>query len=270
MMILKDASRRAALAILMTLPIASSAAVALQGKNYVCRNASYMQLWDSASSQLVKHQMLLDENCWKPMKGIHVEVLDRIGKFSRIQYAGNGIVAYAYSSDIAKVLPPPPEPAKTNIVRTLDKVKQVSSLTEDKEVMLMKGKPTVNLYLTPKGDSTLELTVVKDVLKSGFKIHAENQQNGSLQVSIRHKKDTRGFGSPDYVDFEVLERNDGKKYIDIRVAAYFNKFDRERNKDFELKPAILRISGKQYEEAIRPHTPKELANPFRDSAGRTT
>lgn len=268
-MILKDLCRFVTIAITISLPITSNAAVALQGKNYVCRNASYMQLWDSASSQLVKHQMLLDETCWKPMKGIHVEVLDRIGKFSRIQYAGNGIVAYAYSSDIAKVIAPPPEPEKTTIVRTLDKVKRVDSMTEDKEVMLMKGKPTVTFFLTSK-DSALELNVVKDVLKTGFKIRAENQQNGSIQVMVRHKKESRGFGSPDYVDFEVVERNDSKKYIDIRVSAYFNKFDREKNKDFELKPATLRISGPQYIEAVRPHTAKELANPFRDSSGRTT
>jgi hypothetical protein len=268
-MILKDVSRVIALTTLITLPLATNAAVALQGKNYVCRNASYMQLWDSATSQLVKHQILLDENCWKPMKGIHVEVLDRIGKFSRIQYAGNGIVAYAYSSDIAKVVAPPPEPAKTIIVSTLDKVRRVDSMTEDKEVMLMKGKPTVTFFLTSK-DSALELNVVKDVLKTGFKIHAENQQNGSIQIMVRHKKESRGFGTPDYVDFEVIERNDAKKYIDIRVSGYFNKFDRERNKDFELKPATLHISGAQYTEAIRPHTPKELANPFRDSSGRTT
>ena len=203
------------------------------------------------------------------MKGIHVEVLDRIGKFSRIQYAGNGIVAYAYNSDIANVVAPAPEPEKTIIVRTLDKIKRVDSMTEDREVMLMNGKPTVNLLLTTK-DSALELIVVKDVLKTGFKIHAENQQNGAIQISVHHKKESRGFSSPDYVDFEVIERNDVKKYIDIRVSGFFNKFDREKNKDFELKPATLRISGAQYTEAIRPHTAKELAHPFRDSSGRTT
>lgn len=252
------------------IPVSCNAAEALQGNNYVCKNASYMQLWDSASNKLVKHQILLDENCWKPMKGIHVDVLDKIGKFSRIQYRGNGIIAYAYTNDIKTVQPPPPEPAKSTIVRTLDKVKRVNSLTEQKEVMLMKGKPTVNFYLTAGGDTTIELTVVKEILRSGFKIRAENQRNGSIEIAIRHKTLNRGFASPDYIEFEVIERNDAQKYLDIRVSGYVNKFDQDKNKDLELKPATIRIAGPNFSEAIRPHTAQELTKPFRDYSGKTT
>lgn len=248
------------------------AAHAFKGNNYACTNASYMQLWDSAHSQLVKHQILLDENCWKPMKGMHVEILDRVGKFARVRYSGNGIVAYAYMSDLQEVRPDKPVAEKTKIVvsRMVGTSAKVSNLTADREVMLMLGKPTVIIGLVAGSDTTLDITVTKESLVPGFNRRIEGQQNGAIQVSVMHKKQMRGFGKPDYLTFEVISVNREKNYAEIRVGGYWVNFDKEKNIDLEIKPATVRISGAGFAELMRAHTPKELQKPFRDYWGKTT
>ena len=248
------------------------AAHSFRGGNYACTSAAYMQLWDSAQSSLVKHQILLDENCWKPMKGMHVDVLDRIGKFARVRYSGNGIVAYAYMSDLQEVRPEKPavEKPKNVVSRTVGKAVKVTSLTTDHEVMLMMGKPTVMINLLAGNDTTFQLTVTKESIVTGFSKRIEEQQNGAIQVSLAHKKQMRGFGKPDFLTFEVIAVDRSKSYADIRVGGYWHNFDKERNIDLEIKPSTIRISGAAFAELIRPHTSKELEKPFRNYFGKTT
>jgi hypothetical protein len=221
-----------------------------------------MQLMDAATSALVKHQLLLDENCWKPMKGIHVEVLDVIGKFSRIQYSGNGIIAYAYNSDI-KAVQKPSAIVKKVIVRSADKLKSVNNLINGKQVIFLKGKPTVALRFLAGNDSEIEISITKESLRSGLNLKIDNQQGGIMQASVSHKKEQSGLGAPDYVTFEILERNDEKKYLDVRVGGYWYEFRTNKSIDLEIKPVTIRISGAQFNETVRPHTAKELANPFK-------
>lgn len=272
---MKQTVRQAGLAIAVfgVLSMNSSAAAdqALRGKNYLCKDAATMQLWDlSGNSELTRHRLLDSESCWKPMAGLHVEIIQKIGRFTKVQYKSNGIVAYAYANDIEPVKPQKPIPESTVVVRVADKLKRVSSLTSTQEAMLMEGRPTVNFYFTAGADSEIEITVPKVMLKTGLNIRASRQRKDGLDVGVRYKKTTGGLGAPDYVTFEIVERNDEKKYLDVRVGGYWNNFDRDKNIDLEIKPSTIRISGDRFIEAIRPHTAKELERPFRDFWGRTT
>jgi len=248
----------------------SAADQALRGKNYLCKDSSTMELWDLAShSELTRHRLLESESCWKPMAGLRVEILQKVGRFVKVRYASNGIEAFAYANDIEAVKPTVTLEFSL-VVRTADKIKAVNSLMKTNEVMLMDGRPTVNLYFSAGQDSEIDLTVPKELLKSGLNIRTSKQRKDGLEVSVRFKKKTGGLGSPDYVTFEVLERNDQQGYLDVRVGGYWNKLDRDKNMDLEIKPSTIRISGKMFLEATRPHTPKELERPFRDYWGKTT
>ena len=64
----------------------------LRGNNYACDNPSKMNLVDiSRDSELIRHEMLQKNYCWKTVPGLRVTVIGQVGRFSHVQHVGNGV-----------------------------------------------------------------------------------------------------------------------------------------------------------------------------------
>jgi hypothetical protein len=245
----------------------------LQGKAHVCKSAAYMQLWDLAQDPLTRHRLEKDESCWKPMGGLRVVVVEWVGKFALIRYMSNGVGGYTYVSNLKKA--PNADTASErapDVVRTAGALKAVNSLTPQREVMLINGRPSVNLTITAGPDTEVELSIDKEILKTGFKATINRQKASGMTVSVRHRKQAHGLGSEDSLTFEVVERDDALKVLAVRLSGQWTNLlgNDDRRFNLRLEPATIRITAQQFMETVRPHTNKELARPFKDFHGRTT
>jgi hypothetical protein len=233
----------------------------------MCGTALQMQLWDtSSSSPLIRHELTTEEKCWSPMEDIHVDVLERIGKFAHIRYLSNSLSGYVYSGALKEV--PPSAESKVNTTSHTVLSRDMSRLLivtneMNGQPQYIKDKEAVHLQFAGAKDILLTLTVTKESLKSGAKIKVNNQRGAQMQVSMKFKGQEYGLEPTQYATLEVVDRNDDKGYIDLQAGGYWGMFDRERTKSLELIPVKVRISGQQYKEALREFTVQEMVRALR-------
>jgi hypothetical protein len=195
---------------------------------------------------------------------LRVDLIESIQKFAQVRYSSNGITAFVYASDLKKAPATATQAApSSDIIRVVSKLKWANSLLPSKEVLLTEGKPTVHLLFLAGKDTEIELSVVKETLKPGFKATINRQGQSGISLSVKHGKDSRGIGGTDYLTFEVLERDDERKTLGVRLGGSWGGYGRNSNATLKVEPSTVRITGPQFIETVRPHTAKELGHVFK-------
>jgi hypothetical protein len=232
----------------------------LRGNNYACDNPSKMNLWDiSRDSELVRHEMLQKNYCWKTVPGLRVTVIDHVGRFSRVQHVGNGVAFYAYRSDLRTPQPPREEKAlpEKMVERRAVRLVKIEN-TSEYGVTLIRNRPTVSVVVDAGGGLVVDFTIRKDKLESGFEATINNQRGDAVQVGGKCQGVILGLDSGDEFSVKVLAVDKVRRVAEFEIGGTWNKCNRASATSYRLLPSKFKVEGRSFDELIREHTAKEM------------
>lgn len=232
----------------------------LKGSNYACSNPSKMNLWDlSHDSELVRHEMLQKNYCWKTMPRLRVSVVDHVGRFSHVQHLSNGIAFYVYRSDLRVPQKPHEERAKPEMMierRAVRFLKVVN--TSEYGVTLISNRPTVSVVVDAGGGLLVNFWIRKDKIELGFEATINNQMGDAVQVGGKCQGEILGLGSGDEFTVKVLTIDKVRKIAEFKVGGTWNKCNLAKVLSYRLLPSKFKIEGRNFDELVREHTAKEM------------
>jgi hypothetical protein len=235
----------------------------LKGQSAGCDNNQKMGLWDiSSNSPLIRNDMLRSQYCFTPtLEGLKVYVLENIGKFARVRNLSNNAEYLVYRSDLQKTKEPK-TPSEKNPSKINPKLKFVSNL-DGGEVYEINGNPTTHIHISITPQYSLYFTIPKSAISSSFNEKITNQKNPKLQVGGKCSEAFVGVGEPDWYQLKIIELNDSKKFANIEISGLITKCSIGNPSTYRFENAPITISGKNYIELIRTHTPKEMSRVFK-------
>lgn len=243
-----------------TLAAHSAELLELRGKYYACKDAQTMNLWDiSVGSPLIRYEMAQKEWCWKSPGGLRANKIGKVGRFMHMQHLNNGMSFFIYANDVGPISPSLPEktvPPKTLIQKSV-RLLSVKN-TSEFGVELKNGKPTVYIYLDAGDGLLVDFGIVKEKVGTGFEQRITSQSNPYLSFGGKCKKTTLSLSKDWHFKIKITEVNIEKRFADLEVSGAWPTCSSDDNLSFELLPSKVRISGKQFDQLIRTHTPKEL------------
>lgn len=232
----------------------------LRGGNYACADPSRMNLWDiSRESELVRHQMLQKDYCWKSVPGLRITVVDHIGRFSHVQHVANGISFYVYRSDLRS--PQKAREVKVIPERMVDhrsvRFAKVEN-TSEYGVALIQNRPTVDVVVDAGGGLIVDFTIRKDKLQPGFETTINNQKGDAVQVSGKCESAILGLGSGDDFSVKVLTIDKARKIAEFEISGTWKRCNHVKALSHRILPSRFKIEGKSFDELMREHTEKEM------------
>lgn len=250
---------------LATVPAWADDVMALRGKFAGCENNQKMGLWDlSADSPLIRNDMLRSNYCFFPtFEGLQVRVLERIGKFARVENVGNRSEYLVYQSDLAKIIPlKPPEPTKAeSTANTRMRLLSVKNTTQG-EIYEINGQATVHIHIQAAPKFQLDLRIPKSALREGFDETVRNQKSPNLQIGGKCGVEYVGVGSPDWYRVKVTQLDRAKKIATFEISGSRARCSLDIPNSYQFSDSKLTLSGANFDELMRPHTAKELSKKF--------
>lgn len=232
---------------------------AIRNDSYACREATQMNLWDlSSGSPLIRHEMVQKNYCWKVMSGLKVFLIERVGKFARVQFPTGAPAFFTYNSNIrtwkqADSQPPPSTPGVFRSITGLYRVENASEYG----VELIRKKPTVAIIVLAGSNLQLGFTVVKEVIRTGYTNRITNQRDSAFRAGGYLGKRPLGLGDGiDYAQIRFLLVDTKKRLAEIELEGHW---DLPGTNGVTLRPGRVKISGKQFDDLVRPHTASELS-----------
>lgn len=260
---------------MLALGATSSAAaedrLALQGRNYACEDPQKMNLWDlSASSPLIRHDMLRKDWCWKTPSGLQVRLVEKLGKFVRLQHLNNQVIFYAYASDVRKPAAEAPERPAPQVKQA--KVANVTSVqfthvrnTDPKYgVEMKKAGPAVHVGFKAAPALNVEFNIAKSQLRQGYSERITKQNGPNLSVGgscdgneFLPLKDDEG----DWFAVTIMTLDPEKKRAEFEVSGAWHECASSK-RTYNVAPSRFVVSGKAFDELMRPHTSQEMKKTF--------
>lgn len=236
----------------------------LRGKSAGCNDNQKMGLWDiSSNSPLIRNDMLRSNYCFTPtLDGLKVQVVEHIGKFSRVRNLSNNAEYLVYRSDLRQVQKEAAAPVAKNATNLKPKLRSVTNLIEG-EVYEINSQPTTQLNFIITPNFSLYFSIPKFAIDSSFDEKITNQQNPKLQVGGKCSGAYVGVGYPDWYRLRIIELDDIKKIAKIEISGMISKCSLSNPSSYSFSDSLITISGKNYTELIRPHTAKEMSRVFK-------
>lgn len=246
-------------------PVLADDVMQLRGKFAGCQNNQKMGLWDlSADSPLIRNDMLRSNFCFFPtLEGLHVRVLEKIGKFARVENVGNRVMYLVYQNDLTKVIPiKAPEPTKVeSSANTRLRLLSVKNTTEG-EVYEINGQVTTHIHIQVAPQFQLDLTIPKAALREGFDETVKDQKNPNLQVGGKCGTEFVGVGPPDWYRVKITQLDRAKRIATLEISGSRERCSLSVPKSYQFADSKLILSDAKFDEMMRPHTTKELSKKF--------
>lgn len=232
----------------------------LKGSDYACGDSRKMNLWDiSQRSELIRYDILKKDYCWKTVKGLRVNVLEHIGRFSHVRYVGDRIDFYMYRSDLRV---PQKLREEERSVEMLIERRSVRFLKVQNSsiygVSLIRNMPTASIELDAGGGLLIEFNIRKDKIEEHFNATATDQRGDALQVGGMCKGVVLGLREGDSFSLKVVAIDNVRKTAEFEVSGIWNKCGQSNTLSYRLLPSKFKIEGKNFNELVRPHTQKEM------------
>lgn len=232
----------------------------LRGNNYACDNPSKMNLWDiSRDSELVRHEMLQKNYCWKTVPGLRVIVIDHVGRFARVQQVRNGVAFYAYNSDLKS---PPLQRAEKPVPERMVERRSVRFMkienTSKYGVTLIRNRPTVSVVVDAGGGLVVDFTIRKDKLEPGFETTINNQSGDAVRLGGKCQDTILILDGGDEFTVKVLAVDKVRRIAEFEIGGTWNKCNHASALSYRLLPSKFKVEGRSFDELIREHTVKEM------------
>lgn len=236
----------------------------LRGKFGACQNNQKMGLWDlSRTSPLIRDDMVRSNYCWLTAPGMRVRVLDQVGKFARVVNVSGSQEYMVYQSDLEKV-PAAKEDLRDATDRNATKFQSFSvrNTIAGGEVYDIYGDPTVQLTVQVDKKLQLRFSIVKRMVAEGFDITIDNQKGPAMQVGGKCDGVEVGVGKPDFYRVKIASLDTVNKKALLLVSGKMAKCSLDSPHSYEINQAEVILTGKNFNEFVRPHTKTELSKRF--------
>lgn len=233
---------------------------ALRGKSAGCNDNHAMNLWDiSGDSPLIRNDMLRKGYCFFPtFQGLHVRVIENIGKFSRVANVSNGASYLVYRSDITKVAAPQPIKSASNLKLSLTSVKN----SDNGSVYSGKGGPTVKISMQVAPKFYLDWYIPKSLVRQGYDETTRDSKDAGLQIGGNCSGAYVGVSAPEWYRLKIIELDNVRKTAVLEVSGFNKACSLDDHTTYYFENVKINISGRNVDELVRPHTAKELTQLF--------